>query len=538
MSKRSGIKVALLSALVAGLATTDAQAAPQPITRDQIISIAKSGVNYSYWWGHGRWRNDGAQHGSCSGSCPSCSHSGSYGADCSGFVTKTWQIPGPISITQDAHPYSTLTFRYSSTYWKQINRGEVKRGDAFVYNTDGAGHIFLYESGDPWGNVKAYECKGCSYGCVYNLRPASSYYVPIRRDLVQDEPDKDGDGVGDSKDNCPAEPNAPQLDTDNDGKGDKCDNDDDGDGVSDTNDNCRLSGNAPQTNTDGDGKGDACDPDDDNDKVDDEKDNCPKDANGGQVDTDKDGKGDACDNDDDDDGVTDANDNCRTIKNAGQADADGDGKGDACETDNDGDGVLDADDNCKNTANSEQEDTDGDAKGDACDTDDDEDGIADASDNCPTNTNPDLADVDADGLGDVCDDDADGDAVEADGASDNCSAVVNPEQEDMDADGIGDACDDDLDGDSVVDTGDNCPTVLNTDQADADGDGIGDACNDGEAGEEGGTPVEPPPGTPTADASCGMQTPGSSRRDAGIAMFFVAALLLSAARRDARRSGN
>jgi hypothetical protein len=530
MNKRRGAIFGFLSIVSSGFIAADAYAEPQSITRDQIISIAKSGVNYSYWWGHGRWRNDGAQHGSCSGSCPSCSHNGSYGADCSGFVTKTWQIPGPISITQDAHPYSTLTFRFSSTHWKQIGRGEVKKGDAFVYNTDGAGHIFLYESGDAWGNVKAYECKGCSYGCVYNLRPASSYYVPIRRDLVKDEPDKDGDGVGDSQDNCPAEPNGSQLDTDKDGKGDKCDNDDDDDGISDANDNCRLTGNAPQTNTDGDGKGDACDPDDDNDKIEDAKDNCPKDANHGQVDTDKDGKGDACDNDDDEDGVTDANDNCRTIKNAGQADADGDGKGDACETDNDADGVLDANDNCKSTVNSEQDDTDADGKGDACDTDDDADGIDDASDNCPTVANADLADGDADGTGDACDEDADNDGVEVDDVIDNCPTIVNPEQDDVDADGLGDACDDDLDGDSVIDTGDNCPTVSNADQADANNDGIGDACSDGEAGEEGGTPNVPPTTTNT-DASCGMRMPGSSRRDAGIALLFVAALLLSTARR-------
>jgi RHS repeat-associated protein len=47
---------------------------------------------------------------------------------------------------------------------------------------------------------------------------------------------------------------------------------------------------------------------------------------------------------------------------------------------------------------------------------------------------------------------------------DNCPSVSNPDQADSDNDGIGNACD-------------NCPSVANPDQADADGDGIGDLCD-------------------------------------------------------------
>jgi hypothetical protein len=86
-------------------------------------------------------------------------------------------------------------------------------------------------------------------------------------------PDTDGDGIGDSRDNCPAIPNPAdmkldrddpvQIDTDGDGAGDPCDPDDDGDAVDDLGDNCPLAPNADQFDQDGDGRGDTCDPSDD-----------------------------------------------------------------------------------------------------------------------------------------------------------------------------------------------------------------------------------------------------------------------------------
>ena len=46
--------------------------------------------------------------------------------------------------------------------------------------------------------------------------------------------DTDGDGLEDDSDNCASVANADQLDTDSDGLGNACDDDDDGDGVADT----------------------------------------------------------------------------------------------------------------------------------------------------------------------------------------------------------------------------------------------------------------------------------------------------------------
>ncbi|MEM8501232.1 MAG: thrombospondin type 3 repeat-containing protein [Pseudomonadota bacterium] len=128
---------------------------------------------------------------------------------------------------------------------------------------------------------------------------------------IQGAADADGDGVLDENDNCPAVANSDQLDTDNDGQGNACDNDDDADGVNDdTPDNCRLTPNSDQADLDNDGVGDACDGDTDGDGVDNNADNCPVTANADQADFDADTLGDACDADSDGDNVTNESDSC------------------------------------------------------------------------------------------------------------------------------------------------------------------------------------------------------------------------------------
>ncbi len=530
-------KTLLPAALLAALSFTElAHAAPPAMTRDQIITRGKGVVGFSYWWGHGRWTTStSAYRGSCSGSCPSCSHSGSYGADCSGFVAKAWQVPSAISITTDAHPYSTFHFYNNATHWTHISRSSTKKADALVYRSNGAGHILLFESGDPWGWMTAIECKGCSSGCTRAGRTASSSYKAIRRHNVSDIVDSDGDGVPDSKDNCKTVKNANQKDTDGDGKGDACDPDMDGDGVPNAKDNCPLVKNPDQKDTDGDGKGDACDPDKDGDGVPNAKDNCPLVKNASQKDTDGDGKGDACDPDMDGDGVPNAQDNCPLVKNPDQKDTDGDGKGDVCDADDDGDGVPDADDNCPKHPNADQLDTDKDGKGDVCDPDDDNDGIPDDEDNCSTVANANQTDMDGDGVGDSCDDDLDGDGFPND--EDVCPYLASENQDDTDGDGIGDECDDDLDGDGVLNVVDNCPTIPNPDQEESVVEGIGIACAQGDLGEPPVAPVShfdpaSPEGEPVA-GSCACTLPGSSApsRGAGLIAALLGMLWLRRSRR-------
>jgi len=73
--------------------------------------------------------------------------------------------------------------------------------------------------------------------------------------------DIDADGVPDASDNCPGVANNNQADSDGDGVGDACEEDDtdsDADGIFDVIDNCPGVANNNQADSDGDGVGDAC----------------------------------------------------------------------------------------------------------------------------------------------------------------------------------------------------------------------------------------------------------------------------------------
>ncbi len=199
--------------------------------------------------------------------------------------------------------------------------------------------------------------------------------------------DADGDGVADSKDDCP---NTPGL------KAFGGCPDSDGDGLMDSADSCPLAAGSREMM--------GC-PDGDGDGVADKDDNCPTEAGplNGCPDTDGDGIADGVDNcpteagtlngcpDGDGDGVADGSDECPGVAGPvnGCPDGDGDGvadKNDACPTvagttangcpadpDSDGDGLADSKDACPNAAGPVNGCPDG-----------DNDGIADKDDKCPT----------------------------------------------------------------------------------------------------------------------------------------------------------
>ena len=183
--QRRGLLLLCLALALPAVAT----AAPPWETRDQIICRASSGVGFSYWWGGGCWCQSGCSPnwacdpGGCSGSCPSCSHWGSYGADCSGFTSKTWQVPSSQATNYCDHgPYVAASYTSSSSYWSVISRSSALKADAFASSS----HVLVYESGDPWGWLWAYEARGCSYGIVHNSRTCSNSYSAARRINISD----------------------------------------------------------------------------------------------------------------------------------------------------------------------------------------------------------------------------------------------------------------------------------------------------------------------------------------------------------------
>jgi cell wall-associated NlpC family hydrolase len=158
----------------------DVNGVPSP---SNALARAKTAVGFSYYWGAAAWLASGVSDstaGSCTGNCPSCSHSGRYGADCSGLIAKAWQF-GLVALSANSHPYSTLDFVRKSSNWSTISRASLQKGDALVYNESGRGHIVMYEKGDAWGTPTVVECRGCAYGCVHNARSFASKYKAIRR---------------------------------------------------------------------------------------------------------------------------------------------------------------------------------------------------------------------------------------------------------------------------------------------------------------------------------------------------------------------
>ena len=203
--------VAILTVLVVLGSARSSHAAPPPEPTDSIICRGTSGEGFSYEWGGECWCNTGCDPdlSSCSpgvctpnsgsSGCPNCSHSGTYGADCSGFVSKAWAVPDPFPLDAcDVSRYVASSFTSNHEYWNVVPMTSLQPADAVASQT----HVILvigYE--DQYGDHEVVEAKGCSYGITRSSRTFSSSYSGARRinltDCVCSDGDQETEACGD-----------------------------------------------------------------------------------------------------------------------------------------------------------------------------------------------------------------------------------------------------------------------------------------------------------------------------------------------------
>ncbi len=177
--------------LAASFLPARAFAAPPSEPPDAIVCRGYSAVGFSYWWGGECWCSNGCapdlttcSPGVCtpdagSTGCPDCTHSGTYGADCSGFVSKAWLVPNPTE-TNACHVdrYVASSFTADHAYWDVVPMSDLRPADAVASSS----HVILVMgSRDAYGEHEVVEAKGCTYGIVNQSRTFSSSYSGARR---------------------------------------------------------------------------------------------------------------------------------------------------------------------------------------------------------------------------------------------------------------------------------------------------------------------------------------------------------------------
>ena len=183
----------LLASVVLAAAST-VRADPPIETPDDILCRGFSALGFSYAWGGECWCASGCSPdlsscspGDCtpnpgSTGCPVCTHSGTYGADCSGFVTKAWQVPNPVAVNAcGVFRYVASDFTSDSAYWDPVSMTSLQPADAAATDS----HVLLIVGGrDSSGYWDIVEARGCNYGIVHRYRSLSGFVGARRINLT------------------------------------------------------------------------------------------------------------------------------------------------------------------------------------------------------------------------------------------------------------------------------------------------------------------------------------------------------------------
>ncbi|MCW8831658.1 MAG: cohesin domain-containing protein, partial [Gammaproteobacteria bacterium] len=153
---------------------------------------------------------------------------------------------GGVNVNFDPSVVNVVSVTIDETVW---NLGSNANSTGTINNTTGSVegimvNTFAYLTGDfivATINFQVVGSAGSSTDLILSelkknpWASAGSRINPVFVDGSVSIPatDLDGDGIDDHIDNCPADANSSQTDTDDDGQGDACDADDDNDGIDD-----------------------------------------------------------------------------------------------------------------------------------------------------------------------------------------------------------------------------------------------------------------------------------------------------------------
>ena len=202
LSRKTCLVLVFLALALLGPASI-AGAAPPAEPVSAILCRAYAGLDFSYAWGGECWQaigcapdysggvglcdgcSDGDGCADCttsSGCCVSgvsCQHSGTWGADCSGFVSKAWQVPDPHPVEAcGVDRYTAGAFTTDHTYWDNVAVSALVPGDAAATSA----HVILVVGPkDSYGEYDVMEAAGCTPGIIRHQRAISTSMTGARR---------------------------------------------------------------------------------------------------------------------------------------------------------------------------------------------------------------------------------------------------------------------------------------------------------------------------------------------------------------------
>jgi hypothetical protein len=165
--------VLLGAALALGSATSALACTCPTVTDNQCIDLGATGAGSPYWLGHACWSTSNRNWG---------------GADCSGFLIKSWQVPRSSRISEDYHPYGTSTIFTTAPHWYKTYRVNLCKADAIGYPPPAGqlyGHVIMWYFGDKNGVSYVLEATGSRIQAHYRDISGGQWQFRRRHNLIQ-----------------------------------------------------------------------------------------------------------------------------------------------------------------------------------------------------------------------------------------------------------------------------------------------------------------------------------------------------------------